>query len=74
MAIANVRQYVVVTQEKYERHLWRSTFYVGVDDPDPASMLFQEADCRPAFETADAAAALRSNAESTSQVVCAISQ
>jgi hypothetical protein len=56
MATAKVRRYVVVTEERYERNAWRSAFFVGVDDADPAAALFRERDCSPPFDTADAAA------------------
>ena len=49
MATANVGRYVVVTKERYERDAWRSEYFVGAGDPDPANALFRECDCSPPF-------------------------
>ncbi|RKT13413.1 hypothetical protein B0G69_6562 [Paraburkholderia sp. RAU2J] len=65
MTTANVRRYVVNTQETYERNAWRSAFFVGVDDPDPTAAFFGESSPGPLFSTADgaASAALRRGVE-----------
>jgi len=65
MTTAYVCRYVVVTEVRYVRVGWRSEFFVGVEDPDPAAALFHEGNCSPRFETADAAAsaALRRGVE-----------
>ncbi|TCK84184.1 hypothetical protein [Paraburkholderia sp. BL9I2N2] len=56
MATAKVSRYVVVTQERCDKDYWRSEFFVGVDDPDPATAIFRESNCSPRFGTPEAAA------------------
>ena len=56
MATANVGRYVVVTKERYERDAWRSEYFVGAGDPDPANALFREYDCSPPFGSPEEAA------------------
>ncbi|TCG04591.1 hypothetical protein BZM27_39850 [Paraburkholderia steynii] len=72
MTTANVRRYVVVTEERYDRKVWRSEFFVGVDSADPATALFREGDYTdsPQFETPDdaASAALRRGVEFASSL------
>lgn len=65
MATAHVHRYVIVTEERCDRDAWRSGFFVGVGEPDPATALFREGNCPMCFSTADAAAgaALRRGVE-----------